>query len=262
MNNIKPKIRLTAISLTISKSRKRIIDDVSLHVNAGELVGLIGPNGAGKSTLLASLAGIENYDSGKITIDGQNLASIKTKQRALKIAWLEQLGSVHWPVTVERLVMLGRIPHLPAWSRATDADQVAVDKAMVQADCDALRRRKVTTLSGGERARVLLARALATEPDLLFADEPVSAQDLGHQLQAMQALRDFSQGDRAALVVLHDLSLAARYCDRLYLINNGRLAASGSVASVLSPQNLAEVYEVSVISGCEQVPWIIPVARL
>lgn len=262
MNKVAPKNRLTAVSLTISKSRKRIVDDVSMHINAGELVGLIGPNGAGKSTLLASLAGIENYDSGTITIDGQNLTSINAKQRALKIAWLEQLGSVHWPVTVERLVMLGRIPHLPAWSHATDADQLAIDKAMDQADCRSLRLQKVTTLSGGERARVLLARALASEPDLLFADEPVSALDLGHQLQAMQALRDFSRGEQAALVVLHDLSLAARYCDRLYLINNGKLKASGQVAAVLSPQNLAEVYGVSVISGCEQVPWIIPLTRL
>jgi len=262
MTHINQENRLTACSLIIRKSRKLIIDDVSMHVNAGELVGLIGPNGAGKSTLLAALAGIEKYDSGIITIDAQNLTSINARQRALKIAWLEQLGSVHWPITVERLVMLGRIPHLPAWSQATDADQFAVDKAMLQADCDSLRNRKVTTLSGGERARVLLARALASEPDLLFADEPVSALDLGHQLQAMQALRDFAQDKRAALVVLHDLSLAARYCDRLYLINNGKLAASGGVAAVLSPQNLAEVYGVSVISGCEQVPWIVPVARL
>lgn len=262
MNNNTLNNRLTARSLTIIKSRRHIIDDVSLHVNAGELVGLIGPNGAGKSTLLAALAGIDKPDSGTITIDGQNLDSMPTSERALHIAWLEQLGSVHWPVSVERLVMLGRIPHLPAWSQATQKDQMAVDMAMTQADCEYLRHRKVTNLSGGERARVLLARALACEPDLLFADEPVSALDLGHQLQTMQALRDFSQEHRAALVVLHDLSLAARYCDRLYLINNGKIAADGGVAAVLSPENLAEVYGVSVISGCEQVPWIVPVARL
>ena len=262
MNKITLISRLVATSLIISKSRKRIIDDVSLHVNAGELVGLIGPNGAGKSTLLASLAGIDKSDSGSITIDGQELHTIDARQRALQIAWVEQLGSVHWPVSVERLVMLGRIPHLPAWSNATNTYQIAVENALVQADCQSLRDRKVTTLSGGERSRVLLARALAAEPDLLFADEPVSALDLGHQLQTMQLLRDFSRENRAALVVLHDLSLAARYCDRLYLINNGKIAAHGAVAAVLSPKNLADVYGVSVISGCEQVPWIVPVSRL
>ena len=254
--------RLIANSLTVNKSRRCIVNRVSLHVDAGELVGLIGPNGAGKSTLVAALAGIEHTHSGEILIDGESLQSIPRSKRAEHIAWLEQLGSVHWPVTVERLIMLGRIPHLPAWSPATDKDRMAVDEAMLQADCATLRHRKVTNLSGGERARVLLARALAAEPDLLFADEPVSALDLGHQLQTMQVLRDFSSGNRSALVVLHDLSLAARYCDRLYLMNHGQIAAHGSIAAVLSPDNLAKVYGVSVLSGCEGVPWIVPVERL
>ncbi|MFK7856963.1 MAG: ABC transporter ATP-binding protein [Granulosicoccus sp.] len=261
-NEIESEHRLSARSLTINKARNRIIDNVSLHVDAGELVGLIGPNGAGKSTLLAALAGIEKPAAGTITIDQKNLRTIPAGKRAEHIAWLEQLGSVHWPVTVERLVMLGRIPHLAAWSRATSTDQQAVEKAMLDAGCELLSNRQVTTLSGGERARVLLARALATEPDLLFADEPVSALDLGHQLQTMQVLRDFSRDHRAALVVLHDLSLAARYCDRLYLINHGKVVADGQVAAVLTPQNLADVYGVRVISGCEEVPWIVPVERL
>lgn len=261
-NKLDSRQRLSAHSLTISKARNRIVDNVSLYVNAGELVGLIGPNGAGKSTLLAALAGIDKPDAGTIMIDHTNLSAIPVSKRAEHIAWLEQLGSVHWPVSVERLVMLGRIPHLAAWSRATDADQRAVEKAMLDAGCESLRNRQVTTLSGGERASVLLARALATEPDLLFADEPVSALDLGHQLQTMQVLRDFSQAHRAALVVLHDLSLAARYCDRLYLINRGQVAANGQAAAVLTPEILADVYGVSVISGCEEVPWIVPVERL
>jgi iron complex transport system ATP-binding protein len=248
--------------VSISRADNLIVNNVSMQVFAGELVGLIGPNGAGKSTLLAALAGIDHDVAGSIELDGRALGSLSHAERAMHLSWVEQLGTVHWPVTVERLVMLGRIPHLPAWGRTDQQDQQAVEHALIASDCDTLRKRKVTTLSGGERSRVLLARALAADPSLLFADEPISTLDLGHQLQTMQLLRDFANGFRAAVVVLHDLSLAARYCDRLYLMHNGEMAAAGSVAAVLSPANLATVYGVTVISGCEAVPWIIPLERL
>jgi len=254
--------RLNAAEVSVIKSGRRLLDNVSLTASGSELIGLIGPNGAGKSTLLSILAGIDTPDSGLVQIDHQPIGKLGIQTRARTIGWLEQSGSVHWPISVERLVMLGRIPHLPAWSQATHVDQQAVERALALADCLSFRTQSVTTLSGGERSRALLARALAAEPDVLFADEPVSALDLGHQLQTMQLLREFASGDQCAVVVLHDLSLAARYCDRLYLMYEGRIAASGSVASVLSPQNLASVYGVSVISGCDEVPWIVPVARL
>ena len=255
-------IRLQVSSLTVHRSERPIVSDVSLHVYAGELVGLIGPNGAGKSTLLGAMAGIESHCTGSIELDGRPLRQLSALERAVSIGWVEQLGAVHWPVTVERLVLLGRIPHLPVWGRPSIADLQAVEHALHDSDCLSLRTRKVTTLSGGERARVLLARALAAEPGLLFADEPISTLDLGHQLQTMQLLRDFAASERAAVVVLHDLSLAARYCDRLYMMHEGLMKASGEVAAVLSPANLAAVYGVSVISGCESVPWIVPLQRL
>jgi len=254
--------RLKATSVCIEKSNRKLVDDVSLSVSAGQLVGLIGPNGAGKSTLLASLAGVESPTSGVIELDGKSIQTISAKQRATQVGWLEQLGTVHWPVTVERLVMLGRIPHLPAWGKASDSDSDAVERALEAADCARLRHQIATTLSGGERSRVLLARALAAEPSLMFADEPVSALDLGHQLQTMQLLRDFARDNRAAVVVLHDLSLAARYCDILYLLHEGKIVANGDAASVLSPNNIAKVYGVSIVAGCETVPWIIPLERL
>lgn len=255
-------IRLTARNLTIKKADRFLVQDVSMDVACGELIGLIGPNGAGKSTLLSLLAGIDKPDGGSIQLDGQSLFDIALHQRAAQIGWLEQQGVIQWPVTVERLVMLGRIPHLPAWGKPNDADTTAVERAILLADCSGIRKQVVTTLSGGERSRALLARALAAEPSILFADEPVSALDLSHQLQTMQLLRDYANGDNAAVVVLHDLSLAARYCDRLYLMHQGKVLANGSVASVLSTDNIASVYGVSIISGCEQVPWIIPVDRL
>ena len=252
------QMRLEADSISVHRANRALVDNVTLQVAAGELVGLIGPNGAGKSTLLSALAGIDRKASGTVMIDGHPLQGISATERALQLGWVEQSGTVHWPVTVERLVMLGRIPHLPVWCRADEADLQAVENALDICDCQSLRKQQVTTLSGGERARVLLARALAAEPTLLFADEPISNLDLGHQLQTMQLLRGFAQDKRAAIVVMHDLSLAARYCDRLYLMHEGRIVASGSVAEVLSPQNLADVYGVSVISGCESVPWIVP----
>ena len=254
--------RLSASELSVVKSGRALLDKVSLNVRGGELVGLIGPNGAGKSTLLSVLAGIDAPDQGLVQIDNQPISKLSASNRAKTIGWLEQSGTVHWPLSVERLVMLGRIPHLQAWTVASEHDQQAVERALILADCLSFRTQSITTLSGGERSRALLARALAAEPDLLFADEPVSALDLGHQLQTMQLLRNFASGHQAAVVVLHDLSLAARYCDRLYLMHNGAIAASGAVASVLSPQNLASVYNVSVVSGCTQVPWIIPWERL
>ena len=252
------QMRLEAVSVSVHRSGRALVNDVSLHVGAGELVGLIGPNGAGKSTLLAALSGIDTKAVGAVRVDGHPLQSISQAERALQLGWVEQSGSVHWPVTVERLVMLGRIPHLPVWCRANAADLQAVENALDVCDCQSLRKQQVTTLSGGERARVLLARALAAEPTLLFADEPISNLDLGHQLQTMQLLREFAQDKRAAIVVMHDLSLAARFCDRLYLMHDGQIMAAGAVADVLSPQNLADVYGVSVISGCESVPWIVP----
>jgi len=230
-------IRLKACDVNVLKSDRLLVKAASIDVACGELIGLIGPNGAGKSTLLSLLAGIDKPSSGTIHLDGQALHDIPINERSTKIGWLEQLGTVHWPVTVERLVMLGRIPHLPTWGKPSESDLDAVERAITVADCSSIRKQIVTTLSGGERARALLARALAAEPSMLFADEPVSALDLAHQLQTMQLLREFAVEEKAAVVVLHDLSLAARYY-------------------------IAHVYGVSVVSGCSQVPWIIPVERL
>lgn len=258
MADQKNSVRVMVDQLVVRRGDATLIDNFSFHLNAGEVLGLIGPNGAGKSTLLSCIAGIDPVTSGSIEIDGRSLNAFSGSERARTIGWVEQLGSVHWPLTVERLIMLGRIPHLPSWGKVSEADYQAVATAMLQADCLDLRTRRVPTLSGGERTRVLLARALAAEPTLLFADEPVSTLDLKHQLQTMQVLQGYASRSNATIVVMHDLSLAARFCDRLLLMNQGRLVASGEVASVLNERNIADVYGVSVMTGCEQVPWVIP----
>lgn len=245
-------------NLIVRRAGCTIVDKLSFDVKAGELLGLIGPNGAGKSTVLAALAGLEKFDSGSIHIDGKPIQQYSPEERAQRLGWVEQLGTVHWPLSVERLVMLGRIPHLPSWGKPGESDIDAVELALEQSDCTSLRHRRVPTLSGGERARVLLARALAAQPGLLLADEPVSALDLAHQLQTMQLLKDYASGQRGVVTVMHDLSLAVRYCNRLLLMHKGQQIAIGEPAAVLNDNNIADVYGVSVVTGCASVPWVIP----
>ena len=253
---------LGATSVSFRKGSKHLVNDVSLALEAGELLGLIGPNGAGKSTLLSLLAGLESCDSGEVLLGQRKLKNVALAELSRELAWVGQSGPIHWPLSVERLVTLGRRPHLGAWQSLGDADEAAVEAALLATDCHALRQQDATTLSGGERTRVLLARALAGEPKILLADEPVAALDLGHQLQTMQVLKNFASSGRGCLVVLHDLSLAARFCDRLCLMHQGSMVAMGQPAEVLDEKNLQDVYAVRVNSGFDEVPWIVPVSQI
>jgi len=252
---------LTANNIAVTRGDKQLLSGVSLEVHSGELVGLIGPNGAGKSTLLSVMAGLIQSDSGNVELLENDLSAYSSRERAREIGWMEQLSSAHWPVTVEHLVTLGRLPYLTRWQKLSASDQAIVERALMSTDCLSLRGQQVTTLSGGELTRVMLARVLASEPRILLADEPIAALDIGHQLQTMDLLRQFAHAEQACVVVLHDLSLAARYCDRLYLLHESELVASGAVASVLGKENLRQVYGVEVIAGCDEVPWIVPVRR-
>ena len=222
----------------------RILEGVGIELEAGELVGLIGPNGAGKSSLLRLLAGVETSTRGEILFAGTPLADLPGRSRARRIGYLEQGAAANWPLRVEQIVELGRLPYQKWWLQPTPADREKVEQAMRLTETLAYRNRIVTTLSGGEYTLVMLARIFATEPELIFADEPVAALDPYHQLHVMEVLRKHAQGQRAAIVVLHDLGMAARYCDRLYLLNHGRLHCSGAVNEVLTRENIAEVYGV------------------
>ncbi len=250
--------RLQADQLSVQIAGATILNKVSMHADSGEMIGLIGPNGAGKSTLLSLLAGLSTPGSGTVLLDGEDIASIESTIRARSIGWLPQMGEIHWPLSVHRLVSLGRYPHLSAWQKLNAEDEYAIKHALHVTDSTHLANRDATTLSGGERARVLMARVLAAKPSLLLADEPVSSLDLKHQIQTMDMLREFASGTQACIVVLHDLSLACRYCDRLYLINEGYVQAHGNAATVLSNENIKAVYGVEVITGCDTIPWIVP----
>jgi iron complex transport system ATP-binding protein len=235
---------LEARAIDLRIDAVRILEQVGLELGHGELVGLIGPNGAGKSSLVRLLAGVEVATRGEIVFDGAPLDALPARARARRIGYLEQGAAANWPLRVEQIVELGRLPYQKWWLQPTPADREKVERAMQMTETLAYRNRIVTTLSGGEHTLVMLARIFAAEPELIFADEPVAALDPYHQLHVMEVLRRHAAGQGAAIVVLHDLGLAARFCDRLYLLNHGRLHCSGTVDEVLTRENIAEVYGV------------------
>lgn len=254
---------LTANALCFRVDDVQILKGVSLELGAGELVGLIGPNGAGKSTLLRLLMQIEQQTSGEILLDNKPIASVSRELRARRLAYLVQRARADWPLSVQKVVELGRIPHQNWWQGCSTADLQKVEQALYRTETVAYRNRLVNTLSGGEQTLVMLARILATEPQLIFADEPVAALDPYHQLHVMEILREHARDNGAAVVVLHDLSLAARFCDRLYLLNHGEIYCSGTPQQVLTDLHLAEVYGIRAAIDCNAVGVsVTPVARL
>jgi len=214
------------------------LSDVSLTVAPGEMLGIIGPNGAGKSSLLQCLAGLLPCE-GEVWLAGQPLAALPPRQRAQQLGYLPQACDSAWSLSVADIVALGRLP----WS---DQNRDAMQRAMTQAGVLARQGRQVDHLSGGEQARVWLARVLAGEPRVLLADEPIASRDLYHQRNVMDVLRRYAHAERAVVLALHDLSLAARYCDQLCLLDQGRVRALGSPAEVLTEAHLSAVFRVPV----------------
>ena len=251
-------VRLESVSVTLGG--RRVVEGVGADLDGG-VIGLIGPNGAGKSTLLRAIAGLVQTEGG-ILIDGVSVASMQPRDRARRIAYLPQGQIVHWPLTVERLVALGRLPHLAPFARPGEVDMRAIGHALERTELLSLRNRPIDELSGGERARVLLARALAAEAPLLLADEPLAALDPAHQIDVMALLRAEAARGATVIAVLHDLTLAARWCDRLLLIDQGRLLADGSPAEVLTADRIGSVYHVSAFIGeAGGEPLIVPLSH-
>jgi iron complex transport system ATP-binding protein len=253
-------IRLDSVSASLG--RRPVLHDVTAEFTPGALVGIIGPNGAGKSTLARAMLALLPLDDGRVSIDGDDAAAMSRAALARRIAYLSQGQSLHWPLTVERLVGLGRLPHLGPLSRLAAVDVEAIEQAMAKTDVTSLCQRIATELSGGERARVLLARALAAGAPALIADEPLASLDPGHQIEVMELLAAEARSGALVIVVLHDLTMAARYCDRLLLLDRGRLIADGSSRTVLDADRLAEVYGIRAaidFSGAQ--PFVVPLSR-
>jgi len=234
---------LALSSLSVSLAGRPVVDAVSANVAGGELVALLGPNGVGKTTLLRAAAGLIAY-CGNISLDGDDLAAMYARDRARRIAYLAQTPTVHWPMRVYDIVALGRLPHRASISRLGESDQAAIERAIAATELESLADRQVTELSAGELARVLLARALAGEGEVLLADEPNAALDPYHQLHVMELLHDEARRGVAVIAVLHDLRLAAQFADRVLLMDRGRIVASGPPKEVLTAARLAEVYRI------------------
>lgn len=230
---------LSLQDFTVHRGECPVVDQVSTELRAGDLVGLIGPNGAGKTTLMRGALGLLPHQG------HSSLSALPPNARARAVAWLPQTREIAWPVSVETLVMLGRVPHLGAGQSPGAEDHAAVSDALAAMDLTGFATRPATALSGGEQARVLMARALAQNCPLIMADEPVAGLDPRHQIATLAHLQSLTQSGKAALVSLHDLGLAARFCDRLILMDHGQKIAEGPPEGVLTEDHLRRVFGIT-----------------
>jgi iron complex transport system ATP-binding protein len=230
---------LNVENLSVANQERQVLKNISFSVKEGECIGLLGPNGAGKTTLLRSTLGLLDHQG------HSSLAAMSAAKRAKHTAWLPQSREIVWPIDVETLVMLGRIPHMSGGQRATAEDQRLVDEAIATMGLESFRQRNATQLSGGEQARVLIARALAQDTPLIIADEPAAGLDPAQQILTMQAFEEIAASGRSVIVSLHDLGLAARHCSRLIMLHEGAIIADGSPEEVLTLDRLAQVYGIN-----------------
>jgi iron complex transport system ATP-binding protein len=234
---------LEARGLTLKRGRREILAGLDLSLRAGEVTALVGPNGAGKSTLLAGLCGLLPPIAGAVRLDGQDLSALPPMARARRIGFLPQMPEIAWPLEVRILVGLGRTPHIGARGLSA-ADARIIDAALEEAGAADLAERDASTLSGGERARVMIARVLAGEPDWLLADEPLAGLDPGCQIDAAETLVRRARAGCGVVLTLHDLTLAARIADRVLVLAEGRLLADGPPEVALVPDVLARAFAV------------------
>lgn len=245
--------------LAVRYGARVALEPSDLQLESGRLVGLVGPNGAGKSSLLRALAGVVPA-SGRVRWLDRDLAAMPRRDRARIVAYLPQTPEAHWPMSVRDLISLGRLPYRGVGQALGAADIEAIDWAMERTEVTRLAGRAFDTLSGGERARVLLARALAVRSPVLLVDEPVTSLDPYHQLEVMTLLADYAAGGRLVVAVLHDLTLAARYSDRVLLLADGAIVEDGSPAAVLTARTLEHRYRTTAYVAVHEgqpivVPW-------
>ncbi|HEX8388888.1 MAG TPA: ABC transporter ATP-binding protein [Sphingomonas sp.] len=238
---------LTFDRLSVTLGRRPVLHGIDARLRPGRVTAILGPNGAGKSTLLKAAAALVGPASGAVLLGHDPVPTLDPRARARLVGYLPQDGQVHWNLRARDLVALGRSPHRSPYAAPTDADEAAIDRALAETDTTAFADRPIAELSGGERARVLLARVLAGEPAWLLADEPLAGLDPAHQVDLLDRLRAFAGRGGGVAIVLHDLVQAQRAADDALLLRDGRVAGFGPVADVLVPDRIAEAFGVRTV---------------
>lgn len=239
---------MSALSLSNARATLGGVDilkGVSFDVSHGKMIGLLGPNGAGKTTAVRALLGLQPLSAGHAFINGKSAAAMDPRERALSVSYLPQARRLAWPIGVREAVALGRFAFGGALGRLGAKDAKAVDDALALCELTAFANRSVASLSGGELARVHIGRALCSGTNALIADEPIAALDPRHAFEVLALLKAQASAGVAVLVILHDLNLAARFCDEIILMDHGQVVTQGPPRTALSPQTLADVYGIA-----------------
>ena len=242
------KLKLKIKNLSFYYESIKALENVTFELESGQVLGVIGPNGSGKTTLLKCIHTILRPKSDAVFIDGKDASKLSRRDIAQKIGLVPQGSPVLFPFTVLDVVLMGRIPHLNRFmGKETQRDLEIVEKAMALTDTQHLANRLIDELSGGELQKVIIARALAQEPSILLLDEPTLHLDINHQLEIMELIRELAKNRQLVVILVsHDLNLAARFCDRLLLLNSGKIFAIGPPREVLTPEKIGKVYHINV----------------
>ncbi len=256
-------MRLAAENIDVRLTERLVLERVSVAIEPGRITAIVGPNGAGKSTLLRALAGLQPCAKGQVLLDHRAIGAHSRIERARALAYLPQDRQLNWPVAVRAIVALGRLPHrLSPAAGESAADRAAIDAAMRTMDVANFAGRPATELSGGERARVFFARALAQEARILLADEPTAGLDPTHALELFACLSRLAAEGRSIAIALHDLSFATRFCHDAVILAGGRVLASGTTTDVLTAERLTAAFGVTMVTGTVAgVPVVVPKER-
>jgi len=237
-------VSLDVTGLSVDIGRRRIVDDVAISVPDGHFVGLLGPNGSGKSTILKAIYRVRRPTCGRVLLDGSDLLALPPRVAARRVAVVAQETTVEFDFTVFEMVMIGRTPHKKAFERDDDADRAIARQAIERVGCSHLAARSFNTLSGGEKQRVLIARALTQGADHLILDEPTNHLDIRYQIEVLELVAGLNV---TVLAALHDLSLAALFCDTVYVLTDGRIIAGGPPGTVITAETVRHAYGTDVL---------------
>lgn len=235
--------QITADRLHVKIGSRKILRDICFSIEAGAWIGLIGPNGSGKTTLLRTISGLQSY-TGSLKVNGRAVSDWRVREMAQQLAFVRQVTPLSFDFTVRDIVLLGRSPHKGYWDRTTRNDRKLVQRALEWVDMGAFSTRSMLSLSGGERQRVFLAQALVQEAELLLLDEPTTHLDVHHQYGFLDLVHSFVKQGSTVVAVFHELELAARYADHLFVLEDGRLVATGTPQEVLTESLLASIFRI------------------